>query len=292
MKSNTFHKLKNLNVNVRDLTAVTNIEYDNGHWYANSGNEQLRKNILREIDNKNYKTIYEAFIRLGKELYDENIEIRKIKYRPTIHILPCDFLILEKNKINDNIINTIKNWCKKYPVTKKESNISNRNGHENQIEIEIFALMDIAVFSYLVLSSLNNYILIHSKQEKDIKEYEHGNKIRFNDFTEIGEDNRDIFLGTIATIINQYETKIYDINNRPLLQERTVLSYNDLSKEYDLTRVFENIYSLFWIMLKTQLFALSNDDKLFNICRCGEIIIGKAKRCTNCFLANDSERHQ
>lgn len=287
MKKINFLDLNDLVIICNNLKYAKDIEYDNGHWYGIGSNQ---------LDNIDYSHLYEEFIKLGKEIYDNNKCIKKIQYRDGIQILNCDYLILDKNYYNDSIKESIINWCRKYPVTSKERDSYSSLGHEHQDELEIFILIDISIFSYLVYSSFNNYLLVKEdgkqkdEYDKDIDEYSKGNKIRFNDFMEIGENERDKFLAIITYIINHYETKIYDKTNRPLLQERTFLKYNEISHNCEFTRVFENIYSIFWLLLKGQLYAMSNGNEIFHICRCGKVIPGKAKHCDACLKQIDRER--
>lgn len=285
-----FLDLDDLIIKVDNISYVKDIEYSNGHWYA-IRNEELNKN--KKVKYTDKKTLYENFVHLGKSLYDKYKCIKKIQYREGVEIYNCDYLIFDKSFFNNKIKETILNWCEDNPVAIiKDRDIENNVHHEHQDEIEIFVLIDIAIFTYLVLSSFNNWFLSKSKDEKDQEEFERGNKIRFNDFIEIGEDERDKFLYIITRIITQYETKIYNIDNRPLLQERTTLTYNNDSHKCNFCRTFENIYSVFWIMLKGQLFAMSNGNEIFHICRCGNVITTKAKHCDTCLKQIDRERKQ
>jgi len=284
-----FLDLNDLIIKIENISYVKDIEYSNGHWYA-IRNEELNK--IKKVKSIDKKTLYENFVHLGKLLYDKYKCIKKIQYREGIEIYNCDYLIFDKSSFNNKIKETILNWCKDNPVAIiKDRDVENNVDHEHQEEIEIFVLIDIAIFTYLVLSSFNNYLLRKRNDEEDIKEYECGNKIGFNDFMEIREDERDKFLKIITNIIDHYETKIYNIDNRPLLQERTTLTYNDVSHKCIFSRTFENIYSAFWIMLKGQLFAMSNNNEVFHICRCGNVILDGSWHCEICFKQLDSDRH-
>lgn len=287
LKTN-FLDIDELIINTANMKYVKDVEYSNGHWYAIDNSDKNKNLDMKYFD---YRKFYERFVNLGKQLYDNYKCIKPIQYRDGIEIYNCDFLVFDKSFFNNKIKSIILKWCESNPVAIiKDRELKNNAHHEHQDEIEIFALIDIAIFTYLVLSSFNNWFLSKSKDEKDQKDYECGNKIRFNDFMEIGEDERDKFLYIITHIINQYETKIYNIDNRPLLQERTTLTYNDVSHKCNFSRTFDNIYSVFWIMLKGQLFAMSNNNKVFHICRCGNVMVNKAKHCYTCLKQIDRDR--
>ena len=312
LKKIDFLKLNDLKIRIKNLAYVKDIEYSNNKWYGTIVEVDCRQND--EINS--YEDYYQNFIKLGKELYIKNHCIKKMTFiEKKMHIinkrvlkgatasfqmktLNCDYLILDKNLISETFINSIKKWCESNPIPIKEGNINERRyepGHEHQEELDVFVLADLAIFSYLVYSSFYNYLLANSKDEKDQEEYNKSNKIRFNTFIDgLNENNRDAFLSYIVDVINQYERKIYNINNRPLLQETTTLTYNEKSKTCSFSRTFENIYSIFWILFKGQIYALSNNNKIstFSICRCGNIIIGGSKHCEECKRAINAEEHR
>lgn len=307
-----FLKLTDLKFRIKNLAYVKDLDYSNNKWYGTVDVLDHRQND----DMNSYEEYYQNFIKLGKELYIRNHCIKHMTFKENkmqiinkrvikratasfqIETLNCDYLILDKNLISETFINSIKKWCESNPIPIKEGNINYRcyePGHEHQEELDVFVLADLAIFSYLVYSSFNNYLLANSKDEKDQEEYNKSNKIRFNTFIDgLNENNRDEFLSYIVDVINQYERKIYNINNRPLLQETTTLTYNEKSKTCSFSRTFENIYSIFWILLKGQIYALSNNNIIstFSICRCGNIIIGGSKHCEECKRAINAEEHR
>ena len=301
--------LRDLKIRIKNLVFIKDLEYENDHWYAT-----IEKYDSRLNDEMNdYSEYYQRFISLGKEIYDNNRCIKKMIYKDTnvlitnkkglnaetkvstqIETLNCDYLILDKNYYNDTIFNSIKKWCEKNPISLKEGNINYRQDlpdHKNQEELDIFVFIDLAIFSYLVYSSFKNYLLEKSKIKKDQEDYECGSKIRFNDFIDgLSKDDRDKFLQYVVDVITQYERKIYNINNRPLLQETTTLKFNDINKKCEFSRTFENIYSVFWLMLKGQIYAMSNDNEVFHICRCGNVIMNGSEHCDPCKKIMENER--
>lgn len=277
MKKNSFLDLADLNVRVRNMDYVKSLHRRNEQYFCSSNH------ITKKAD---YYSLFEEFIELGKSIYDIGGHyIDRILYRPSIQIYKTDKLLLKEEILcNDNVENVIKNWCASYPVYFSTDGPEN---YKDENEIEIFTLLDMAVFSYLTLSALNNYYL----RKHDEEDYQKGNKITFSSFTELKDDDLFEFLSTISNIMFQYERKVYH-NNRPLLQEITSLTFNELTKKCELERVFENVYSIFWIMLKAQIFSMTNESKVFHICRCGTIIFGKAEHCDSCKRIIDRERKQ
>ena len=301
--------LQDLKIRIKSLVYIKDLEYENNHWYATIKSYDSRLND----EMNDYSEYFQRFISLGKEIYDNNKCIKKMTYKDThmqvtnkkeltaitkasmqIETLNCDYLILDKNYYNESIFNSVKKWCEKYPISLKEGNISYRQdspNHKNQEELDVFVFIDLAIFSYLVYSSFNNYLLEKSKNKKDQEDYECGSKIRFNDFIDgLSKDDRDKFLQYVVDVITQYERKIYNKDNRPLLQETTTLKFNDINKKCEFSRTYENIYSVFWLMLKGQIYAMSNGNEIFHICRCGNVIMNAAEHCDSCKKIMEKER--
>lgn len=285
-----FLDYNDLKINIISMDYVKEIKYNDDGYYA------IKTNKFKGF--YNVEQWFSDFIELGKMVYENKTlskYIEPIIFRDTVQVYKYDRLILKRDIIKDEHINPIiKDWCEKNPVTLIEPNstIDYRNG----TKIEVFTLLDMAVFSYLVLSALNNYYLKKTKKE----EFEKGNRILFSSFTEIEDGKLDGFYETITDIISHYEYN-YSVNYRPnakniddyrpLLRETTDLSFNSTSKKLELVRIFENIYSIFFLITKIQIYAFNNGNRTFNICRCGNVIIGKAKHCDSCRRVIDRERH-
>lgn len=298
MKKTNFLSLPDLKIRIKSVDYSKNIKEKNGKYYCSSNHAAT--------NDFNMEVLFQEFQRLGKKIYEtDNNFINVIPYRDTIQITRTNSLILKLEILNDDrIISIVKEWCANHPVY---FNPAGPEDYKDENEVEVFALLDMAVFSYLVLSSLNNYYIKKKSEraeidkrtrEKFMKAYEKCNHISFDTFTETKD--LDKFLPLISNIMFEYERHYYvSINeqphynyNRPLLFETTSLRFNDSTKECELERVFENIYSVFWITIKAQIFSMNNDNKLFGICRCGEVILGKSEHCEQCKKAIDRERKE
>lgn len=280
MKKIHFLDTADLNIRVRKLDYVKNVHYNNYHYYCvKSGNTYGSIKLLGD-------EYFQSFIELGKEIYNiDNKCINKINFRETIKVYKIDSLFLNKDILrNDAIRKALEKYFEKSPVYITET--LNRESKEAwDEEIEIYTLTDMAVFCFLVITSLNNYYL----KKDDPKEYEEGNKIEFNNFTEIENDKLFDFLARISELINFYERNVY-CNNRPLLRETTGLTFNERSKKMDFERVYDNIYSLYWVLFKAQIASMVNGNYLYRPCRCGTIIIDKSKHCGSCKKTLDRDR--
>lgn len=278
MKKTSFLDLPDLKIRVRSLNYAKDVSNtESGNYYCNE---------THFTNNYDMEYLFQEFIELGKNIYNSNNDfIDKIIFRESIKVYKTDKLILKRDVlIEDNILKLVKDWCKKCPVYFK---LDGPEDYRNNNEIEIYALLDMAVFSYLTLSAINNYFL----KKKDYDEYLKGNQIEFSTFTEIQDSKLYDFLATITDIVSEYERRIYN-NNRPLLQESTALTFNETSKKCEFTRVFENIYSIFWLTVKAQIFTMTNGNEIFHICRCGSVVLGKSEHCQNCKMAKERERKQ
>lgn len=288
-----------LKIKVNNIGYAKDVNYIDGKFYAvKKGGEFKLKQTINEL--------FKAFVKLGKETYNllPN-EIEKINYKTAkticIEIHKYDRLILKKDILkNKKIVQLIEGWCKEFPVVFINSNLS--ESYTNGCRIEVFTLLDIAVFTYLVLSALNNqrYLrLIENGKKEYQKEFNNGNKITFDSFINTEGDSISEYYGILSNILSeyQYSHSVYYkpdakdiIEYRPLLQETTDLTYNTNTYKWDLCRKFENIYSLFFLLLKVQIYAYDNNHKIFSVCNCGEIIEGKADLCENCRKRKDRER--
>lgn len=298
MKKTNFLSLPDLKIRIKNLDYAKAVTTKNGKYYCSS-THNFENDFSMDI-------LFQEFHRLGKQIYElDNNFVEKIPYRDTIQIIRTNSLLLNPEILNDTrIIDLIRDWCSKHPVY---FNPEGPEDYKDDNEIEVFALLDMSVFSYLVLSALNNWHLKKksescetTKKERDkfAKEYEKGNNISFDTFTETNDLYN--FLSIISNVMFEYERHYYiSINeqahynyNRPLLFETTSLRFNSSSKECELERVFENIYSVFWFTIKAQIFAMTNNNKLFGICRCGEVILGKSHHCEPCKKIIDRERKE
>lgn len=278
MKKTSFLDLSNLQIRIRSLDYAKDISItEKGNYYCNA---------THFTNCYNLEEWFQKFIELGKNIYNtDNNYVEKIIYRDCIKVYKIDRLLLKKEALaDDKVGELIKIWCedKQFPVYFKPDGPEN---YKDNNEIEIFALLDMAVFSYLTLSALNNYYL----KKENYDDYIKGNKIEFSTFTEIKDEKLYDFLTRITDIISEYERKIYS-NKRPILQESTSLTFNESSKKCEFTRVFENIYSIFWLTVKSQIFAMTNGNEIFHICKCGSVILGKAENCPDCRRDKDRER--
>lgn len=306
LKKFDFLNRNDLVIDVKNKNWVENIKYSNGGYYG----------TLRKGKSENSEEIdfwFQDFIKLGKKIFEEFPNyIRQIGYiyNPngmiTIDISYVDTLILDKQIINDSKLKPIiENWCKRHSVVLYPDSFQFNCKLGKRIEVD--TLLDMAVFSYLVLSALNNHRylkLIEQGYDKYKKDYDKGNKITFSNIIKLNCNDIDDFYKIITNTISQYQRlhgtyfvgkmvngKIKNTDEfRPLIMESTELSYDDHSQRCKLARKFENIYSLFFLILKAQIYAFDNENTIFYICRCGSIIVGKSEHCDACKRAIDSER--
>lgn len=207
---------------------------------------------------------YKNFIALGKELYELNKdEIGRLGYKQGGVSYLVAKLIIENT--NEKSLKVVKKWLEKNPIYLIDVDLE----HD---KVETDMLIDLSIFSYLVNSSLNNYY------NKD-----YSNDISFATFTNLKKDDLDEFYKLISMVM-----QIYEVNAK--FREQTEIMYNSERHKLENVRVYDNIYSLYWFILKMQLLCMSNNYKFINLCSCGNVIVGKATRCEICKLAWDAHR--
>lgn len=225
--------------------------------------EQAKENITSIFSIEEH---YQKFISLGKELYELNKDkIEKLEYKDgAISFLVAKLII---NKMNLESKEVTKKWVENNPIY-----LIDIDQKHDKIETDV--LIDLAIFSYLVNSSLNNYY-----------NGDYSNEISFETFTNLKKDKLENFYELISMIM-----KTYEINAK--FREQTEISYNTVSHKVEFARVYESIYSLYWFILKMQILCFSNGYKFINLCSCGNVIIGKATLCSPCNLAKDARRNR
>ena len=226
---------------------------------------------------------YADFIEFGKQLYENNkskikrLNFRKIDSDKKDYTI-CDpiyrYLLIQPGEKCDNVTSKIiydylNGKSNKYENTNIAFIVDN-NDINKPIETE--SLTDLAIFSYLVITSLMNY---YNKPNKGIL---------FSTFTNIKDDDLDTFLRCIRFKIETYIPSLYDAK----LGESTEMVLNEETNEIELIRVFESIISLYWFILKLEVTAIYNGNTFINLCGCGNIIRDKSERCETCKLAHNA----
>ena len=265
----------------------------------------LAKDSKKILNNNDifYDELYEDFISLGKLLYD-NYKNRIIKIEK--NEVPLDRLIKFKNETNNmedyennnKRVQIIEEWLK----SKRYVYLKEFDPDSSDKKIEIFFLSDLAIFSYMVLSSLNNYFLekdakLKTKRAKHAQKFEQVyketlfNNISFDTFTLVKSNKLDEFISLINFYMSQYEIGA----GKLILIEHSKLNYNSSSNnpkdKYRYTKYFDNIYGLYWFILKMQIYSILNGYRIVNMCSCGNMITGKADRCSSCRKLYDTFRH-
>lgn len=250
-----FLENRNEFIKVKDIHISKKCTIDKTGTFMEQSKEKIK--TIGTIDR-----YYKNFISLGKELYELNRDgISKLSINQgSISYLIAKLII---DNTNERSLEVIKNWLENNPVCLIDVDL-------NHDKIETDMLIDLSIFSYLVNSSLNNYYN---------KNYSNG--ITFSTFTNLNKDNLDEFYKLISMVM-----QIYEVNAK--FKEQTEIIYNN--NKLEIVRVYENIYSLYWFILKMQLLCMSNKYKFINLCSCGNVIIGKSKRCEICKLAWDAHR--
>ena len=286
----TFYVMK------KDNNEKINIKYQDGKIMA-------IPNTKQKVSISYNDEWFKDYVGLGKKIYETFPNyIDKIVHQEGIYPLRYDRLILKKDiLLDENIVPIIAKWCEKYPVYFLEENLSTDQGEE--YPIEVFMLIDLATFAYLVLSAFNNeynYEQMQAGDKKCEEEYNKGNKIMFKDFMlitykpDIYRELADILKHYQENCAAKYTPVIKDENtrneiySRPILQDRPALLVVNSHASFE--KEFMNFYSLFFFSLKGQSAALINGTKYFRVCRCGNIIPGKAKHCEDCKISMERQR--
>lgn len=249
------------NISVDNVYRIKDVNYDNGSFIEN-GKSSLKKIFQIEV-------WYQNFIHLGKELYNINkdkLEKIKITKECKAFQFPLDGLILDAvEPLDDESIKLIKDWIYGNPVFLKDID----QAHDM---VETKLLISLSIFCYLVGSSLNNYY------NKDFS-----NGISFESFTNLKKDDIDNFYDLISIVMDVVE-RVYKLG------EQSKLKFNDYSHKVEITRCYNDIYSLYWFILKMQLLSYSNNNSFINLCGCGEVILGRSKRCDLCKNLHNTNR--
>lgn len=246
------------------------------------GEEKLfTRKSLKEI--APLDSCYADFIEFGKRLYESNkikikrLDFRKIKDDKQDYLI-CDFIYpYIFNQPDEKCSNVISKIIDDY-LSGKSNKYENTNiafiidNNDRNKPIERESLTDLAIFSYLVITSLMNYF------------NKPNNGISFSTFTNIKDDDLDLFLECIIFKIRSYTPPLY----RAKLGESTEIHLNKETNEIELIRVFESIISLYWFILKLEVTAIYNGSTFINLCGCGNIIRDKSERCETCKLAHNA----
>ena len=268
-------------------------------YYVNNEKEIIAEEYSKVPNNVYWDIIYKDLIDLGKMLYDE--------YKDKLIKLDRDelpFLKLIKYK-NDNSIKSVDDFNKEpkrikifeeWLKVERHVYLEDFNPDTNEKRVHVYYLTDIALFSYLVLTSLNNYYLDkdlkrktnESKKKVYIeKKYKNifSNDIYFDTFTTVKRDDINSFLKLITDYMYLYE--IHDV--KLLLVEHSRLSYE---QDYNFVKSFHYVFGLYWFILKMYIYSITHSYKIINICGCGSLITSRADRCDNCKRLYDAYRKQ
>ena len=224
-------------------------------------------------------TCFADFIKLGKKLYEVNT-IQKMTYQNNYTTdLRVNFLVVDfKNEYNDKTKDIIYKYCNGKAIMENDEFLNSNivflvdNDSGKLLPIETNTLADMSIFSYLVISALNNYF-----EEKN------QNNISFSTFTTVDDNKIDDFLDCIFLHMEMYEPSSY---SPPLTEHTSVENKDGEVKAY---RIFDSIFALYWFLLKLQIIAITNNTTLIDLCGCGEVIIGKDDFCPICKLAHKAK---
>lgn len=283
-----FLENKSANILIRNVSVGENIKEENRSrkWFLKS-----KYKLPKEIGPLD--TCFADFLKLGKELYEVNkskinkIDFKKVSFKLSNKIktdIVCDarigyLLINSQNEYNEETKKILYNYCNGKGNSRDKYNETNllylvENNDYPLFPIETDSLLDISIFTYLVICSLRNYY-----------KGEYKNDISFETFTNIDKNNIADFLDAIIFFMKTYEPSSYS----PPLLEHTELKYNPNDQKVETYRTFDSIFSLYWFILKLQIMAISNNTTLINLCGCGEVILGKGDFCKICTLAHRAE---
>ncbi len=287
--------ISNLKFLEKNVYEIDNL-YKINSYIKNTNNELIPQNFEKVKIVEYYDELYKDFIALGKDLY--------LEYKNDIlpideYIVSFPSLIKYKDKEYENDgkrIEIVEKWLKESRYVYLE----NLDSDTNDKKIEIYHLTDMALFSYLVLTSLNNYYLKKDSKMKT-KESQIRNKIEnkyrevlFNDiyfdtFTTIQNDKLDSFI----TLINfyMYNFEISDVRCELIENSRIIYNTSNANLKYKYVKTYRTVYGLYWFILKMQIYSMLNGYRIVNMCSCGNMILGKAERCPNCLKLYDSYRH-
>lgn len=277
---------------------------------------------IEELTSNQISKIYASYIKLGRELYKiakENDNISKIHYEYHSFNILSPTLTIEKDNIDDDLINIVKKWKKEtfYEFTDKyefddfrkdslflniyddnfeckikewsKNNIVPReydSEPEGKFKIDIGRIIDISIFIYLVTYALD----AHNED-----------KVKFKDFIEISSENLKEIKNNIAGSHNMVEIVLeklaymiiishtidsFEEMNRDILLTKEKLEINEHHKFF-LRRIFSCIEGIIWYIFKQYIMDAINLNKYdtrkniqVNICKkCGATIIGTNVYC-------------
>lgn len=281
--------IKNINIKNFSLNDEMYIEgikingYDNCFYNSKENAYLFPKNNHKSINVDFYK-LFLSFKSLGKILYKFNNN-----YTITIY---KDYYVTQlfNNSLNQEEKEIILKWLNKYKYC-----VTLDKDTDSGFVIEINALVNIAIYTYLIFESINNYFKVKDAElNQDIKYNLSSKAITFDKYITFANKRKikdDDYLFNIPKIIFSLEQSY-----KSLISEHSELIYNDDIQYYELTHTYENMYSLVFHILKLYIDftfrKLMEEDERTKQCKCGKYITGRDKLCKNCKKAHNNKRRK
>lgn len=291
--------LKNLKFLDRDCIIINNIQKATKAYIGYNKDYFVEATIIEHHGKADMRKLVKDITALGKQLYECNKDkITKIKdnVSGSIEIFKYDYFIFSRsNEITQETADIIKEWCNKGNLMTFVNSYTNFDNEHKDI-IDMYSLVDISIFMYLLFSAINN------ENIRKIDDYAKRRKLEINSngisYKDIVQNYIDehYFYARVISYINFYENNVID-TTRPIFKETTRLyleekedSNGKLNYKPKLVRCFENVYSFYIFVIKMAIYASGNGFSIVNMCGCGNVIDGKADNCTDCFKMADANR--
>lgn len=240
-----------------------------------------RANWNASLEKDDIYKLFMNFIDLGKRLYliNKNKIIKFKIFDSFCEVYEARFekFLVTRNDYDDFTKKELREW-----LEKEEYCLEEDKDLDYDHFIETNCLIDLSIFSYLIAYSVKN---TYDKKSR--------NHINFDTFIIVeGKNNINKFnyLSIINTIMREFER-----SKKDYIREESELIYEKDFNELRMYRVFENIYSLFWYILKFYLSYISvnsSDDVFTRVCACGESYLGNNKKCDRCKKTHNTERRK
>lgn len=279
MQFNHYLKSRIANIKVRGTYKIDSIIINENNDECNF--EAIKAKYIKTISTNEIDILFKNYINLGRKLYKINQD-KIIKYKK--YDIPFGTSLITEHTYNDETKKILKNWLEKQNYCVAED-----KNLEKGYFVETNCLIDLSILSYLIFYSINNH-------------YKSANidNISFKTFIDIKADDGEIekYLFTVGEIIMLAENSD---KRRKYIRDESIITYDENTMQIKLVRVFQNIYSLFWYILKLFISYVSTnvDDNsdFIRICDyCEEPYFAKINSvnniCNSCSTMYNSDRRQ